>query len=81
MNKTARYKIITDSGGSRYRFFCDLHTDIGWTKKYVKNQIKITEKEISTLKRKEADYLDVFYKECYLDAYIKLLEYMEENPV
>ena len=24
MNKTARYKIITDSGGSRYRFFCDL---------------------------------------------------------
>ena len=23
-NKTAKYKIIADSGGSRYRFFCDL---------------------------------------------------------
>lgn len=24
MHKTARYKIIADSGGNRYRFFCDL---------------------------------------------------------
>ncbi len=23
-NKTARYKIISDAGGNRYRFFCDL---------------------------------------------------------
>ncbi len=63
-----------------YRFFCDLHTNIGWTKRYVKNQIKITEKEKERLERKNADALDIFYKDCYMDAWKSLLEYMDENP-
>lgn len=62
-----------------YRFFCDLLTSFGWTKKYVKNQIKITKKEIKRLKNIKEDNLEIFYKNCYLDAWQKLLEHMEEN--
>lgn len=62
-----------------YRFFCDLLTSFGWTKRYVKNQIKITEKEIKKLKSIKEDNLEIFYKRCYFDAWQKLLNYMEEN--
>ncbi len=76
VKKTIRAGIITT-----YRFFCDLHTDIGWTKRYAKSQMKITEKEINILTKKKADSLDIFYKKSYHDAWQKLLEYMEEiNP-
>ena len=76
VKKTIRAGVVTT-----YRFFCDLHTDIGWTKRYVKSQIKITEKEIKILTRKKADSLDIFYKKSYHDAWERLLEYMEEiNP-
>ncbi len=61
-----------------YRFFVDLHTNIGWTKRYVKNQIRITNREIKILERKKADTLDVYYKKCYLGAWKRLLEYMDE---
>lgn len=61
-----------------YRFFVDLHTSIGWTKRYVKNQINITNREIKILERKKADSLDVYYKKCYLDAWKRLLLYMDE---
>ncbi len=62
-----------------YRFFCDLHTPYGWTEKYVKNQIKITKKEIKRFEQRKEDYLDIFYKKCYLEAWQKLLEYMKEK--
>ncbi len=62
-----------------YRFFCDLHTNIGWTKKYAKSQIKIADKEIKILTRKKANQWDIYYKQCYLEAWHRLLEYMEEN--
>ena len=62
-----------------YRFFCDLHTNIGWTKKYVKSQIKIANKEIKILTKKKANQWDIYYKNCYLEAWHRLLEYMEEN--
>ncbi|MBR5614996.1 MAG: glycosyltransferase [Clostridia bacterium] len=62
-----------------HRFFLDLHTSVGWTERYVKNQIKITQKEIKILTRKKADELDIYYKKCYLAAYERLLEYMKEN--
>ncbi len=76
VKKTIRAGILTT-----YRFFCDLHTDIGWTKRYAKSQMKITEKEINILTKKKADSLDIFYKKAYHDAWQKLLEYMEEiNP-
>ena len=74
-------KTILAGTMTTYRFFCDLHTNVGWTKRYVKNQIKITGKEIKRLKRKNADNLDIFYKNCYMDAWEKLLEYMEEQPL
>jgi GT2 family glycosyltransferase len=61
-----------------YRFFIDLHTSVGWTKRYVKNQIKITQKEIKILDKKKADSLDIYYKKCYLGAWERLLEYMKE---
>lgn len=73
VKKTIRAGVITT-----YRFFCDLHTDIGWTKRYVKSQIKITNKEIKILTKKGADGLDVFYKKSYNEAWKRLLEYMEE---
>ncbi len=73
VKKTIRAGVLTT-----YRFFCDLHTDIGWTKRYVKKQIKICNKEISILSRKKADSLDIFFKKCYLDAWMRLLDYMEE---
>ena len=62
-----------------YRFFIDLHTSVGWTRRYVREQIRITQKEINILKRKKADYLDIFYKMCYNEAWKTLLEYMKEN--
>ncbi len=73
VKKTIRAGTLTT-----YRFFCDLHTNIGWTKRYVKEQIRITNKEIQILTRKKADSLDIFYKKSYLDAWTRLLEYMEE---
>ena len=57
-----------------HRFFLDLHTQIGWTEKYVKNQIKITKKEIRRYIKKGYDNIDIFYKQCHLSAYKKLLE-------
>lgn len=72
-------KTILASAVTSYRFFCDLHTPIGWTERYVKNQIKITEKEIKILKQKNVDGLDIFYKNCWLDAWKRLLEYMKED--
>ena len=74
VKKTIRAGIITS-----YRFFCDLHTSIGWTRGYVKSQIKITKKEIKILTRKKANPLDIYYKECYLDAWYGLLDFMNEN--
>ncbi len=61
-----------------YRFFVDLHTSIGWTKRYVKEQIRITNREISILTKKNAEPLDIYYKKCYLDAWKRLLGYMDE---
>ena len=61
-----------------YRFFIDLHTSFGWTKRYVKNQIKITNREIQILTNKKADALDIYYKKCYLEAWRRLEEYMKE---
>ncbi len=74
VKKTIRAGVLTT-----YRFFCDLHTDIGWTRRYAKNQIKITQKEINILTRKNADSLDIFYKKSYLDAWQRLLEYIQET--
>lgn len=73
VKKTIRAGVLTS-----YRFFCDLHTDIGWTKGYAKSQIRITNKEIKILTGKKADPLDIYYKKCYLDAWRRLLDYMEE---
>jgi len=73
VKKTIRAGTLTT-----YRFFCDLHTDIGWTKRYAKSQMKITEKEINILTKKKADPLDIFYKKSYHDAWQRLLDYMEE---
>ncbi len=76
VKKTIRAGILTS-----HRFFCDLHTNIGWTKKYVKSQIKIVKKEIKILTRKKANPLDIYYKECYLDAWHALLDFMNGNNV
>lgn len=62
-----------------YRFFLDLHSSVGWTERYVKNQIKITEAEIRILTAKKAEPLDIYYKKCYLEAYERLLKYMRET--
>ncbi len=74
VQKTIMAGIITS-----YRFFCDLHTNIGWNLKYAKTFIKITKKEIKILTAKKADPLDIFYKKSYLAAYERLYEYIKEN--
>ncbi len=61
-----------------YRFFVDLHTSFGWTKRYVKNQIKITNREIQILTNKKADPLDIYFKKCYLGAWERLIQYMTQ---
>ncbi len=61
-----------------YRFFIDLHTAYGWTKRYVTNQIRICNREIAILTNKKADALDIYYKKCYLEAWKRLEEYMEQ---
>ncbi len=74
VKKTIRAGILTS-----HRFFCDLHTNIGWTKRYVRSQIKIVEKEIKILTKKNAHPLDIYYKECYLEAWNALLDFMNGN--
>ncbi len=44
-NRTAKYKIITDSGGNRYRFFCEASGAAVCTTKPVRSDTK--EKELS----------------------------------
>ncbi len=61
-----------------YRFFIDLHTSFGWTKRYVKNQMKITNREIEILTNKKADPLDIYFKKCYLGAWKRLSQYMTQ---
>ena len=62
-----------------YRFFIDLHTSFGWTKRYAKNQISITRAEIRRLEQKDAENLDIYYKKCYLAAWERLLDYIRES--
>ncbi len=62
-----------------YRFFIDLHTNFGWTKRYAKNQISITKGEIRRLQQKDAENLDIYYKKCYLAAWERLLDYIKES--
>ena len=72
VKKTIRAGILTS-----YRFYKDLHTEIGWTKKYVEKQIKITEGEIKKLTKKGVEPIEIFYKKCYLDVWQELLEIMK----
>ena len=74
VKKTIRAGILTS-----YRFYKDLHTDIGWTKKYVKKQIKITGGEIKKLSKKGVEPIEIFYKKCYLDVWCELLEMMKNE--
>ena len=76
VKKTIRAGIITT-----YRFFQDLNTSVGWTKRYVKNQIKICEKEIRIFERKKAESLDIYYKRCHLEAWKALYEYMTDDEI
>ncbi len=72
VKKTIRAGLLTT-----YRFYKDLHTDIGWTIAYVKNQIRITEKEIKKLVKKQASGTEIFYKKCYLDAWKEIYDIMK----
>lgn len=74
VKKTIRAGILTS-----YRFYKDLHTEIGWTKKYVAKQIKITEGEIRKLTKKGVEPIEIFYKKCYLDVWQELLEIMKNE--
>jgi GT2 family glycosyltransferase len=49
-----------------------------WTKKYVKNQIKIIKNEMRRHKNKHADKIDIFYKICQLDAWKETLKILQE---
>jgi len=72
-------KTIRSGVFNYHRFFTDLHSDMGWTEKYVRKQIKIVKKEVEFLKRKNAKTIDIFYKECYLETWKELLEQMESE--
>lgn len=74
VKKTIRAGILTS-----YRFYKDLHTEIGWTEKYVKNQIKITKGEIKKLTKKRVEPIEIYYKECYLDVWQELLEIIKNE--
>lgn len=74
VKKTIRAGIFTS-----YRFYKDLHTDMGWTLKYVREQMKITRGEIKKLTKKGVEPVEIFYKECYLSAWTELFEYMKKE--
>ena len=74
VKKTIRAGILTS-----YRFYKDLHTEIGWTEKYVAKQIKITEGEIKKLTQKGVEPIEIYYKKCYLDVWQELLEIMKNE--
>ena len=80
VKKTIRAGIFTS-----YRFYRDLHTEVGWTLGYVREQVKITKGEIKKLKKKKVEPIEIFYKECYLSAWSELYDYMkkreEENKI
>ena len=74
VKKTIRASILTS-----YRFYKDLHTEIGWTEKYVAHQIKITGGEIKKLTKKGVEPIEIYYKKCYLDAWQELLEIIKKE--
>jgi GT2 family glycosyltransferase len=62
-----------------YRFFLDMYIDVGWTKKYVRNQVKICLKEARHFKKRGITGIELYYKICYLEAWGDLLKQMEKN--
>lgn len=69
VRKTIKAGIVTSQ-----RFYDDLYLPIGWTKKYVKKQIDITEKEIKRFVRHGEDRMEIFNKKCTLDAWREMLD-------
>ena len=55
----------------------DAYTNVYWTKKYVMRQIKIANSEIKRFKRRNFDEIEIFYKICYRDAWVSLLEHLK----
>lgn len=74
VKKTIRAGILTS-----YRFFTDLHTPVGWTRKYVQSQISITRRELQRFIRKQVDPMDIFHKKCTLAAWQEMLRLIESD--
>lgn len=74
VKKTIRAGVLTS-----YRFYKDLHTEIGWTLKYVAKQIKITQGEIKKLTKKGVEPIEIYYKKCYLDVWEELYEIIKNE--
>lgn len=74
VKKTIRAGILTS-----YRFFTDLHTSVGWTRKYVQSQINITRRELQRFIRKQVDPMDIFHKRCTLAAWQEMLRQIDAD--
>lgn len=74
VKKTIRAGILTT-----YRFFKDLHTPVGWSERYIKNQIKITKGELRRFIRHKVSQVEIFHKSSNLAAWQEMLEIVRKD--
>ncbi len=61
------------------RLYQDGLSRSAWDLPYARERIKIAEKELRRLSRKGADELEIFYKECERDGFVKLAQSLEKQ--
>ena len=61
------------------RLYQDGLSRSAWDLPYARERIKIAEKELARLDRKGADELEIFYKECERDGFVKLAQCLEKQ--
>ncbi len=61
------------------RLYQDGLSRSAWDLNYARERIKIAEKELRRLRRKNADELEIFYKECERDGFAKLAQSLEKQ--
>lgn len=74
VKKTVRAGILTT-----YRFFRDLHTPVGWSERYIKNQIKICRGELKRFVKHKASGIEIFHKSANLAAWQEMLDIVKEE--
>lgn len=59
------------------KLYADGYSPSAWDVGYARERVSIAEKELKKLRRRGADELEIFYKECERDAFCRLAERLE----